>query len=169
MSLDFASLLLGAVGGLLLIAVWTDLTSYRIPNWISLAVLGLFPLFAYRIGLSLNDLLWHGLAFAVVLAAGLVLFVWNRLGAGDAKLLAAVALWVGWGDPLIRLVTLTTLIGGGLSLTILLCRWTHFGVLVGTFLRARGWDFAVFDASKNVAPYAVAIGGAFFVLLFVPL
>ncbi len=33
MSLDFASLLLGAVGGLLLIAVWTDLTSYRIPNW----------------------------------------------------------------------------------------------------------------------------------------
>lgn len=161
-------MLVAAVGGLLLLASWEDLTTYRIPNWISLAILGLFPVYAIATRLPLDAFLWHCVALAVTFVAGFALFAWNKLGGGDVKLFAAVALWAGWGAPLVDLLVVTTMLGGVLSLAILLCRWTTVGVTVGTFLRTRGWDFAVFDPARKVAPYAVAICGAFFIVLCVP-
>ena len=166
MILDLPSLLVEAVGGLLLLASWSDLTTYRIPNWISLTIFGLFPVFAYFHGLSLDVFMWHCIAFSVVLAGGFALFAWNKVGGGDVKLLATVAMWVGWGTPLVQLITVTMILGGVLSLAILLCRWTPAGAVIGTFLRAYGWKFAVFDPAEKMAPYAIAISGAFLVLFF---
>jgi len=160
--------LVAIVAGLLLLASWTDLTRYRISNWIPLAIFGLFPPYALSVGLSMNELVWHGIAFAITLGAGFALFTWNKCGGGDVKLLAVVALWAGWGTPLVNLVTLTAIFGAVLSLGILLCRWTAIGGAIDSVLRVHGWEFAVFDPAKKVAPYAVAISGAFFVVLFVP-
>src|SRR6266568_2951093 len=90
------STLLGAVGALLLVACWTDISSLRIPNWVSAGIVGLFPLFA--IGLPLTEILQHVLVSFVVLVGGLGLFAWGKLGGGDVKLLTAISLWVGWGS-----------------------------------------------------------------------
>jgi prepilin peptidase CpaA len=82
-------------GLLLATAMVTDVTSYRIPNWIPLSLVGLFLAVA---AISPNPVAWKnhlgsGL-FAFVLGA--LLFVFRPLiGAGDVKLMAAVALWLG--------------------------------------------------------------------------
>ncbi|WP_229743638.1 A24 family peptidase [Aliidongia dinghuensis] len=163
-----AVLLIAIIAALLLIASWTDLTTYRIPNRIPLAIFLLFPVFALASGLSLSDVLWHGAAFGITFAAGFVLFAFNKVGGGDVKLFAATALWAGWGTPLIELTTMTAILGGLLSLAILLCRWTPIGVAVGGLFQACGVKLALFDPTQQMAPYALAITGAFFTLLFMP-
>lgn len=162
------SLLLGAVGGLLLVACWTDVTAYRIPNWIPLVILALFPAFALASGLPPHQVLGHGAAFAAALAGGFALFAWNKLGGGDVKLFAAVALWAGWGHPLVYLVLFTALFGGVISLFIVLCRSTPIGIMADAFCRVHGWNFAVFDPAKKTAPYALAISAACFLLPSLP-
>jgi len=162
------AMLIATVGCLLLIASWEDLTTYRIANWIPLVIFALFPIYALGTGLPLDQLLWHGVAFAVTLAAGFALFAWGKVGGGDVKLLAALALWAGWGIPLVNLLVVTTILGGVLSLAILLCRATPVAPVIDAFFRARGWHCAVFDPGNKDAPYGVAISAAFFVLLFAP-
>lgn len=154
------SLSLHAVILALLVACWTDVTSYRIPNWIPLIICVLFLPFAVAGDLPFETLIRHGIAFAVTFAAGITLFAWNKLGGGDAKLLAAVALWTSWDASLVILVVLTALIGGALSLALLACRSTH----AGSFLRAHGCNLAIFDPETRMVPYGVAISSAFIVL-----
>jgi prepilin peptidase CpaA len=162
------SLLLDVVGGLLLAACWTDVTAYRIPNWIPLVILALFPAFALASAMPPHQLLGNVTAFGVALAGAFALFAWNKLGGGDVKLFAAVALWAGWGHPLVYLVIFTAIFGGVISLFIVLCRWTPIGVMAGGFCRAHGWNFAIFDPAKKTAPYALAISAAWFALPFLP-
>ena len=163
------AMLIATVGGLLLVASWEDLTTYRIANWIPLVIFAMFPAYALGIGLTLDQILWHAVAFTVTLAIGFALFAWGKVGGGDVKLLAALALWAGWGMPLVNLLAVTTILGGVLSLAILLCRATPVAFVVDAFFRARGWSCAVFDPGNKDAPYGVAISAAFFVLLFAPL
>lgn len=162
------SMLLWIIGGLLLVASWKDLTTYRIPNWITVAILALFPVFVAAGGVPPDRLLGHGLAFVVTLGAGFALFAWGKLGGGDVKLFAALACWAGWGPPLVYLVVLTALFGGLLSLLILLCCWPPLGIMAGNILRAYGWDLAVFDPAKKAVPYGLAITAAGFTLPFLP-
>ncbi len=77
---------------LMAVMVWTDLRYMRIPNWLVLAALvlaaglaltGLMP----QIGLRL-------IAAAVMLAIGLALFAMRMMGGGDAKILAALMLFI---------------------------------------------------------------------------
>lgn len=150
------------VGTLLLIACWTDLTSYRIPNWIPGSIVLLFVAFVLWSRMPPAEILWHIAAFGAVLIGGMALFARGLLGGGDAKLLAAVSLWMGWCGSLLDLFLLTGVYGGLLSLAILFCRASNVGGLAGSFLRAHGWEFAVFDPTKKIAPYALAISAAFF-------
>jgi prepilin peptidase CpaA len=53
-----------------------------------------------------------------VFAIGFLLFALNFIGGGDAKLLAAVALWAG-PEHILDLLLVTALAGGGLSLILL--------------------------------------------------
>lgn len=163
-----SAMLIGTISGLLLLASWKDLTTYRIPNWIPFVIFALFPVYVVVVALPLDQVLRHGLAFGVTLSVGFVLFAWNKVGGGDVKLLATLALWAGWGMPLVNLLAATTIIGGALSLAILLCRATPIGTAVNTLFLAWGWRCAVFEPGNNNAPYGVAISAAFFVLLFVP-
>lgn len=79
-----------------LAAAATDLAVYRIPNWGTLAF---FLLFAGVAVLHRADIPWadHLGAFALCLAGGIVFFMLKQMGAGDAKLLAVLALWSGFG------------------------------------------------------------------------
>jgi prepilin peptidase CpaA len=80
--------------GILLAAVIIDLTSYRIPNSLVLALLALFIVVA---ALNWTSVAWlsHIGAAILVFGAGIFLYAIKQMGAGDVKLLAVVALWAG--------------------------------------------------------------------------
>lgn len=84
---------------LVLVAAVTDSRSYRIPNWISLALGALF-VFAVTIAVAVNgqpiESFWPHLALgAIVFALGYALYLFTGMGAGDAKFATAIALWTG--------------------------------------------------------------------------
>jgi prepilin peptidase CpaA len=72
-----------------------DLFTMTIPNRISVVmVLMFFPL-ALLVGLGPWDILHHLAAGLIVLFVGVLLFIPGWFGGGDAKLMAAIALWIG--------------------------------------------------------------------------
>jgi len=79
---------------LMLVAAVFDVATYRIPNLLVLVVLLVFAALAI---IHSDEVAWlnHAGAFILVLGAGLFLYSIGQMGAGDAKLLAAVALWSG--------------------------------------------------------------------------
>ena len=117
-------ILVGVFAALLLLAAVRDLTSYIIPNWISLALIGAFvpaAALAWSSGVPASTIGLCVLVGLAVLAAGVAMFALNWLGGGDAKLLAAAALWVGW-QGLAAFLFWTTLAGGVLAIVLLTVR-----------------------------------------------
>jgi prepilin peptidase CpaA len=114
---------------LLVVAAVTDFLHQRIPNWVVLAVVALFAIQAAR---HLHEVSWldHVGGAAICLIAGLVLYSLNQLGAGDAKLLAALALLSG----LLALVPVFFLIS--------VVGIVFAGLLVGArrLIRWQNWD-----------------------------
>jgi prepilin peptidase CpaA len=104
---------------LMLAAAVSDFRFYRIPNWLSASVAALFIAAALIFAMPFAQLGWHLLAGAVILIAGFCLFAANIVGGGDAKLLAAVALWAGWTE-LPSLLVYTALAGGVLAIVMVL-------------------------------------------------
>lgn len=98
-----------------------DIFTMTIPNRISIVMcLAFFPA-AWLAGLHWPQILEHVGAFAAVLAVGILLFARGVFGGGDAKLLAAIALWLGFDDllPYLLCVAIT---GGSLAVMILMAR-----------------------------------------------
>jgi prepilin peptidase CpaA len=147
-----------AYGGLLAVAVASDVATLRIPNFVPLALALLFVPAAL---LSPRPVDWvsHLAAAAISLVVGIGLFAWGKLGGGDVKLIAAVALWHGL-QPLPALVLLIGIVGGIVAILCLLLRWAG----LGRFLAARGADLVALRAGAEI-PYAVAIAGASGLLL----
>jgi prepilin peptidase CpaA len=114
-------LLLTAFPALVIIAALSDITTYTIPNRISLLLLAVFLPAAAVVGRPLTGV---GLDFAVgfaALIAGMGMFAAGWIGGGDAKLFAAAALWLGLpGLPMFLVVT--ALAGGGLAVLLLNAR-----------------------------------------------
>lgn len=113
--------LLLAFPAAMIMAALSDLTTMTIPNRISLLLLVSFVVLAPLAGLPLEQILIHlGIGFAV-LVFGMVLFATGTFGGGDAKLLAAGALWMGAGEVL-PFVTYVAIFGGVLALLMLAYR-----------------------------------------------
>ena len=108
---------------LAIVAGLKDLTSMKIPNWISgLLILGFFPT-ALLLGLEPMAFAVHlGVAVAALLI-GMGLFAMHLLGGGDVKLMASASLWLG-------------LSGAGMFVL-----WTAVigGLFCGALLFARAW------------------------------
>jgi len=137
---------------LAIVAALKDATSFTIPNWISLTLIAAFAPVALLCGVALHDL---GLALGVgliALLAGMVMFALGWIGGGDAKLLAASALWIGW-PAVLPFVLITALCGGALALGLLGLRSIWLRPLA---VRGPAWvgRLATPDAA---APYGVAI------------
>lgn len=91
MNVDLATLVV--LAPLLLLTAYFDLRSFRIPNFLPLAAVALFVVSAPFLGAGAE--IWLRLAAAAaMLLAGFVLFAAGMMGGGDAKMLAAVALYV---------------------------------------------------------------------------
>jgi len=116
-----ALLAIAVFAGLLLYAAGSDIVSLTIPNWVSVAMAGAFAPAALAVGMPLGELGMHYLFGVAVLAVGFFLFAANILGGGDAKLLAAAAVWTGFtGFPALMLGTAVA--GGFLALALLTAR-----------------------------------------------
>ena len=104
-----------------LVAGVYDVRYRRIPNWLTVS--------GVLLGLALNTFLyqgWPGLRFSLVgLAVGFGvyfgLYAVRAMGAGDAKLMAAVGAMGGWQDWF-GIFLITALIGGVMSLILVTAR-----------------------------------------------
>lgn len=141
---------------IMLTAAFMDLFSMTIPNRISLALLLGFAAVAPFSGLGWHALLMHLGVGAGMLAVGIALFVLRLVGGGDAKLLAASALWIG-PDHVLPYLANVAICGGLLSVAILFYRYTipHFAVVWA----APSWALRLHDKNCGI-PYGIAIAAA---------
>jgi len=105
----------------LIAAALNDIRSFKIPNGLSVVLIAGFAFAALVTGMDLATLGNHALTASIMLAVGFGLFCFNIFGAGDAKILTAIALWFGWPAFLPCLIYIA-LFGGVLSVGILVAR-----------------------------------------------
>ncbi len=132
-------------------AAVSDLTSYEIPNWLCLAIVADFLAAAVAGSLEMSAVGWHLSAGLAVLLVGMLLFARGIVGGGDAKLLAACAVWVGWSD-LLRFCLVVAVIGGLLAVLLLGLR----RVKLHASWAGRAWFRRLRSAEQGI-PYGVAI------------
>jgi len=137
----------------MLFAALSDLLSMTIANRVSLLLVGTFAVLAIVTGMDPAAIGWHAAAFAVVLAAAFGMFAIGGMGGGDAKLLAATSLWMGFGTPLLSYLVTSAFIGGALTLFIVVFRTSGLAQIAGRnpFLRNLG-------GSADGVPYGIALG-----------
>lgn len=133
-------------------AAVSDAASFTIPNWMSAALVLLFPLAAYASGLSLETV---GLCLLVGfggLVVGMGMFAVGWIGGGDAKLFAASALWLGL--PALAPFVMTTAIAGGvLAVALMTLRSNRISPM---FAVGPAWLNRLATPGESV-PYGIAI------------
>jgi len=143
--------------GLVLTAALEDALSFTIPNWVSLALLAAFGPAAFAVGMPLPAMALNLGVGIAALAAGMLMFALRWLGGGDAKLLAAVSLWLGW-TALPAFLIGTAMAGGALAIMLLTLRSASLRPLI---LLGPRWVNRLAEPGEGV-PYGVAIAvGAF--------
>ncbi len=110
---------------LMIAAAMTDVTSYRIPNWLTGLIALLFFPMALLTGMPLVEFMWHLAAGLILFFVGYALFAVGMFGGGDSKLMAAAGLWFGTSQTLPFLIM--TAIAGGL-LAAAIAGWSVFMV-----------------------------------------
>ena len=129
--------------------------SMTIANRVSLILIAVFAAAAPFTGMPWPEYGMHFAAAGLVLAVTFALFAIGGMGGGDAKLLAATALWMGWSFELIQYLVYGSFLGGVLTIAVLYYRNSDISVLTGTNLFLRH-----FADRKAGIPYGVALGVA---------
>lgn len=150
---DAAVIHIGIIALAALALIWggvSDALRFRIPNGATVALIVLFPAYAYT---SPENIAWgqNLLSFAILLSVGFFMFSRNLAGAGDVKLLAAAGLWAGV-ESMAVLLFITAVAGGLLGLVMAGLAWNRN--------RSHPPDKKV-SLKKVPIPYgvAIAIGG----------
>jgi prepilin peptidase CpaA len=132
-----------------------DLFTMTIPNRVSLGLVAGFVVAAPFSSLDAAGVLGHVGAGALMLVIGILMFARGWLGGGDAKLLAAVALWLGF-DRLMEYLVYVSMAGGLLAFMILLYR----SLAPPLWLCNQDWAMRLHARTGGI-PYgiALAIGG----------
>jgi prepilin peptidase CpaA len=148
------SLILFVVPALLAASAGWDFASFTIPNFLSIALIATFGVFALSAGLLPAAIGGHVLAGGSGLAIGFALFAFGFIGGGDAKLFAATTLWLGFAN-LLEYALVTSLIGGGLALALMSLRTMPMPAT----LSGQKWFARLHDAQAGI-PYGVALAAA---------
>jgi prepilin peptidase CpaA len=140
--LAFAAMLLWAAG--------EDVRRLTIENWVSLSIVGLYPIHVLASPVPVNWLMSVTIA-AGTFAVGFALFARKLFGGGDVKLLTATALWAG-PSLFPSFIFLMSIAGGVIAGVMLLNRWRA---------APAGGDETGRKAGPAVMPYgvAIAVGG----------
>ena len=146
-----AATLFTFVGATAIAGAACDLATLKIPNWISLVLLALFPALALAAGLSWSDAAVHVAVGVAALMLGVALFAGGIIGGGDAKLFAALALYMGVQaiGPYLLAVGIA---GGVLAGVLLLLRSMPVRVLLDRL----SWGHEIARPGAGV-PYGIAI------------
>lgn len=158
------TLILFTLGAIIAAAV-TDFKNLRIPNIIPMIVcIAFFVTWgaATMLGIQIftQPLMTHLTVGILSLCLMVALFFMKIFGGGDAKLIPAVALWVGLsGLPVFLMVT--SVMGGILAIISLAMRKTRLGVSITTKaaslpMMQDGWVAAMARGGSEV-PYGIAI------------
>lgn len=136
-------------------AAMSDAVSMTIANRLSLLLAGAFLVLAPLTGMDWATYGWHVAAGALVLSVTFGLFAIGGMGGGDAKLLAATALWMGFGALLLKYLVYGAMLGGLLTVALVVFRSSAVSWYAGgnMFLRH-------FADKKAGIPYGVALGAA---------
>lgn len=127
-----------------------DLLTMTIPNRISIILALAFFAITPFAGLPFEVFLMHLGAGALVLVAAFILFAVGGFGGGDAKLLAAAALWIGF-ERLPEFLVYVAIFGGVLAVAILIFR----GMPILPF-RLPEWAIKLHQKGTGI-PYGLAI------------
>jgi len=139
---------------LMAFAASSDLLTMRISNRLVLVLIAGFFVVAFATGLPLPQLGMHVAGALLVLCIAFAFFALGWIGGGDAKLAAATALWVGFGE-LLPYFIYAALLGGALTLVILMVRrWPLPTALIGI-----EWIDRLHDAKTGI-PYGIALAVA---------
>lgn len=145
-------LALGSMPALMIVGGLHDLTTMKIPNWVSLALVAAFLPAALLTGLTGVDI---GLHFAVAVAAlfiGMAMFALNWIGGGDAKLLAAGCLWMG-PPSMLMFVLYSAVVGGLFCLVLISAR-----AIAPSYPGVPAWATRLLEPKGDI-PYGVALAG----------
>lgn len=149
-SLTFAAL--GVLPVLMIVAGLHDLTTMKIPNWISLALVAAFLPAALLVGLPGNEIAIHIGVGVAALLVGMVLFALNWIGGGDAKLLAVGCVWMGVTGSIMFLLY-SAVIGGLFCLALITAR-----KIAPSYPGVPAWATRLLEPKGDV-PYGVALAG----------
>lgn len=131
-----------------------DLTTMTIPNWLTLGLALFFFVAAAISSMPLREVGLHTAVGFVSLLIGMGLFSRGWIGGGDAKLMAAVAMWVGW-DQALPYFLVASILGGALTLVILGYR----NLPLPAFVMRHDWVVRLHDRTEGV-PYGMALAVA---------
>jgi len=134
-------------------AALSDMLSMTIANRVSLLLVAVFAVVAPLTGMDWAAYGWHFAAGALVLAVTFGMFALGGMGGGDAKLMSATAVWMGFNLHLVEYLVTTAFFGGLLTIGILAYRRSPLAVYTGhnVFLRH-------FADAKGGVPYGIALG-----------
>ncbi|PWW00405.1 prepilin peptidase CpaA [Hoeflea marina] len=141
----------------LAMTAFSDMLTMKIPNRVSVILVLSFIVIAPFTGMGLIGFGWHVLAAALVFLGCFTLFALNIMGGGDAKVLAASALWFGYGVDLVVFLGTVGMLGGFLALIVLMIR-ANQNILLVSPIRI---PMHFFQARAGI-PYGMAIGLAAF-------
>jgi len=153
-------LVIAVLPALLALAAGWDLASYTIPNWLQVALVAAFAVFLLAAGMTPAMVGWHLLAGLMGLAVGFTLFALGFIGGGDAKLFAAVSLWLGFDLDLMSYMLIASVLGGALTLALLALRKLPMPAL----LTGQPWLVRLHDERAGI-PYGVALAAGAFLIL----
>ena len=139
----------------LILAAVSDVLTMKIPNRISVGIVALYILAGFVAPLPWVQVGWAFGAALIVFIGCFALFAANVMGGGDAKLLTAAALWYGFDPSLISFLASVALMGGFVTLVVLMIRWkSNMVMAIGIPL-----PHSLVDAKKIPYGVAIALGG----------
>ena len=140
---------------LLIVAGAGDALSMRISNRLNLLVaVSFFPM-AFAAGMPLPMLGLHVATGFALLLAGYALFALRLFGGGDAKLLAAAGLWLGYPASL-SFLSYTAVVGGVLAMAVVLWSFIKLDSSIREGFISRRLQFINPDLPYGLA---LAVGG----------
>ena len=149
-----AALLLG------LYAAICDFKGLKIPNWISLAVFGLFIT-----GFAIDTFFGFGffkgtihyfIVGSVILVVTMLLFFTGFMGGGDSKMMSAFAFWAG-AHSIVPFLFWMAVAGGVLGLIAIISKKLNFQTLLEKHQwLAKSW-VGQMQSGRNAVPYGIAI------------
>jgi prepilin peptidase CpaA len=146
---------------ILVAAAFFDLATYTIPNMLPAAMLLLFAVFLLAMALTGHPLSWHQISPHLIagglgLLVGMAFFAFGWVGGGDSKLFAMTCLWLGWGDAIYQYALIASLLGGLLTVGLLMFRRILY---LPRILAEQPWLMRLADRQSGV-PYGVALACA---------